>query len=168
MAVLARDGFAGLSLNKLVKEFHVTKGSFYWHFEDQADFQSALVDHWHETNTLQVARAIDKVTAEPVERLKQLMKIIISEEHGKYDNVIAALAIQNIALNHKVQATYEFRMNYLRKLFSDMGYRGKDLSVHTRMCVAFMMLEPQLNARLSIQQRVAQIPANLDFLIRPR
>ncbi len=168
MEVLAREGFAGLSLNRLVDEFHVTKGSFYWHFEDQADFQSALVDHWHETSTLQVARAIDKVSGEPAERLKQLMKLIVLEEHAKYDNVVSALSVQNIALKPKVQATHEFRMDYVRKLFSAMGCRGKELSMRTKMCVAFMMSEAQLNAGLSIQQRVAQIPVNLAFLTERR
>jgi AcrR family transcriptional regulator len=52
MEVLAQGASAGLSLNKLVQKFHVTKGSFYWHFEGQADFHSALVDHWHETSLI--------------------------------------------------------------------------------------------------------------------
>jgi hypothetical protein len=49
-----------------------------------------------------------------------------------------------------------------------MGCRGKELSMRTKMCVAFMMSEAQLNAGLSIQQRVAQIPVNLAFLTERR
>lgn len=57
--LLTREGSAGLSLNNLIRKFHVTKGSFYWHFENQADFQSALIDYWHEIHTDRVGRRID-------------------------------------------------------------------------------------------------------------
>ncbi len=74
---------------------------------------------------------------EPAVRIHQLMKIFISDDHGKYDNVIMALAISHPDLMPKIRATYGFRMDYVRKLFSDMGYRGKELSLRTRMFTEF-------------------------------
>jgi len=164
LEVLARHGSAALSLNNLIDQFHVTKGSFYWHFKNQADFQAALIDHWHEAHTLVVANKIDKVDGGPEARLRGLMKMVISEQHVLYDGAMTALTILNPGLRPKVQASYEFRVAYVRKCFSAMGYRGKDLSTRTRVFVAFMTSEPLVNAKLSIKQRVAQIPANLSLL----
>ena len=164
LEVLARNGSAALSLNNLINQFHVTKGSFYWHFKNQADFQSALIDHWHETHTLVVAKAIDRVEGGPEAQLNSLMKMVISEQHVLFDSAVTALTIQNPDLKQKVQTSYDFRVDYVRKRFAAMGFRGKDLSARTRMFVAFMTSEPLVNAGLSIKQRVAQIPVNLSLL----
>ena len=165
LVVLARSGSAALSLNTLIKQFDVTKGSFYWHFKNQADFQSALIDYWHEMHTLIVAKTIDEVEGGPEVQLASLMKMVISEEHSLFDGAITALTMQNPDLKPKVQASYDFRISYIRKHISAMGYRGKDLSTRTRMFVAFMTSESIVNAGLSVKQRIAQIPANLALLI---
>ena len=162
--VLARDGSTALSLNNLIKHLHVTKGSFYWHFKNQADFQFALVDHWHDAHTLVVAKIIDGVDGGPEKRLRSLMKMVIAEHHVLFDGAITTLTIQNPALKPKVQASYDYRIAYVRNCFSALGFRGKELSVRTRMFVAFMTSEPLVNAGLSIKQRVAQIPVNLSLL----
>jgi len=162
--VLVRNGSSALSLNNLIKRLHVTKGSFYWHFKNQADFQFALVDHWHKTHTLVVANKIDGVDGGPGTQLRSLMKMVIAEHHVLFDGAITSLTIQNPDLRPKVQASYDFRIAYVRKRFSAMGFRGKELSVRTRMFVAFMTSEPLVNAGLSIKQRVAQIPVNLSLL----
>ena len=166
--VLARNGSAALSLSNLIAHLHVTKGSFYWHFENQADFQFALVDYWHETHTLVVARKIDGVDGGPEKRLSSLMKMVIAERHVLFDGAITALTIQNPDLKSKVQVSYEFRVAYIRKQFLAMGFRGKDLSTRARMFVAFMTSEPLVNAKLSIKQRIAQIPDNMSLLTARR
>ena len=166
--VLARNGATALSLNNLIEHLHVTKGSFYWHFENQADFQFALVDHWHETHTLVVAKKIDNVEGGPEKRLSSLMKMVIAEHHVLFDGAITALTMQNPDLKPKVRASYDFRIAYIRKCFSAMGFRGKDLSTRSRMFVAFMISEPLVNAKLSIKQRVAQIPNNMSLLTGQR
>jgi len=164
LEVLARNGSGALSLNNLIKQFHVTKGSFYWHFKNQADFQSALIDHWHEMHNQIVANIIDEVDGGPEVQLASLMKMVISEEHSLFDGAIATLTMQNPDLRPKVQAAYKFRTSYIRKRFSAMGFRGKDLSTRTRIFVAFMSSESTVNAGLSVKQRIAQIPANLALL----
>ena len=162
--VLARDGSTALSLNNLIKHLHVTKGSFYWHFKNQADFQFALVDHWHKKHTLVVANRLDEDGGGPETQLRSLMKMVIAERHVLFDGAITALTIQNPDLRPKVQASYDFRIAYVRKCFSALGFRGKELSVRTRMFVAFMTSEPLVNAGLSVKQRLAQIPVNLSLL----
>ena len=168
LEVLAQEGSPALSLNNLIGQFHVTKGSFYWHFKSQADFEVALIDHWHESHTLVVARKIDELDGGPEAQLRSLMKMVIAEQHVLYDGAMTALAVQNPDLRPKIQASYDFRIAYIRKCFSAMGFRGKDLSTRSRMFVAFMTSEPLVNAGLSIKQRVAQISANLSLLTGQR
>ena len=166
--VLVLNGSKALSLNSLIEHLHVTKGSFYWHFKDQADFQFSLVDYWHEAHTLVVANKIDAEDGGPDNRLSSLMKMVIAEHHVLFDGAITTLTIQNPDLKPKVQASYEYRINYIRKQLSAMGFTGKDLSTRARMFVAFMTSEPLVNAELSLKQRTAQIPDNMAFLTAQR
>ena len=166
--VLAQNGSTALSLSNLIEHLHVTKGSFYWHFKNQVDFQFALIDHWHETHTLAVANTIDGVDGGPEAQLTSLMKIVIAERHALFDGAITGLTMQNPDLRPKVQASYYFRIAYVRKQFSAMGFKGKDLSARTRMFVTFMVSEPLVNAGLSIKQRIAQIPDNMSLLTNRR
>jgi len=168
LEVLALNGSSALSLNSLIDHFHVTKGSFYWHFKNQADFQSALVDHWHEAHTLVVAETMKGVEGGPEEELRSLMEMVISEEHSLFDGAITALALRNPDLRKKVQECYDFRIGFVRKRFSALGFRGKELSARTKMFVAFMTSEPVVNDGLSTKQRVAQIPAILTLLTERR
>ena len=46
MDVLSRKGGARLRINDLCQELGVTKGSFYAHFEDRADFVRQFVAYW--------------------------------------------------------------------------------------------------------------------------
>lgn len=46
MDVLAEEGVAGLRVEVLAKRLKVTKGSFYWHFQDRRDLLMAVLAVW--------------------------------------------------------------------------------------------------------------------------
>ena len=48
VAVAEREGLAGLSVNRVVAEAGVAKGTFYVHFEDRESFVDALHERFHE------------------------------------------------------------------------------------------------------------------------
>ena len=41
----AAKGFDGTSLNQLIERLGISKGSFYYYFDDKADLFSTVVDH---------------------------------------------------------------------------------------------------------------------------
>jgi TetR/AcrR family transcriptional regulator, transcriptional repressor for nem operon len=59
VAVAEREGLAGLSVNRVVAEAGVAKGTFYVHFQDRASFLDALHERFHE----RVLDAADRETA---------------------------------------------------------------------------------------------------------
>ena len=69
-------------MNRLCDELGVTKGSFYW----------------HKGYTLSVAHVIDKTEGGPAEQLKDLLHMVVSEELGRFDYVMASLAAKNPSL----------------------------------------------------------------------
>lgn len=71
LRTLTSDGVAGLKVGSMATGLQVSRGSFYWHFEDIADFRSQLLKSWQERTTDQVIRELE-TEARP-ERLKQLL-----------------------------------------------------------------------------------------------
>lgn len=61
VAVAERDGLAGLSVNRVVTEAGVAKGTFYVHFADREAFVDALHARFHD----RVLAAVAQATAEP-------------------------------------------------------------------------------------------------------
>ena len=43
---LSKRGKSRLTIDSLVAKLGVTKGSFYWHFENRADFIQQLMEYW--------------------------------------------------------------------------------------------------------------------------
>ena len=82
-AVAEREGLAGLSVNRVVAEAGVAKGTFYVHFADRAAFVDAL----HERFYAQVREAVDAASAELEPGAERLQR--------------AALAYLDACLSHR-------------------------------------------------------------------
>ena len=54
-----RTGLAGLSINLLVEEAHVSKGTFFHHFGDRANYLLALHRDFHERVLAEIVQAIE-------------------------------------------------------------------------------------------------------------
>jgi TetR/AcrR family transcriptional regulator, transcriptional repressor for nem operon len=61
VGVAEREGLAGLSVNRVVAEAGVAKGTFYVHFADREAFVDALHEGFHERVLEAVAKATEKV-----------------------------------------------------------------------------------------------------------
>jgi AcrR family transcriptional regulator len=55
-ALMAEDGIAGVKIQRLCDRLGVTKGSFYWHFDDLDAFLSEVATRWHDADRRGAAR----------------------------------------------------------------------------------------------------------------
>lgn len=153
--LFAREGSANLSLNSLAAEFGITKGSFYWHFTDVSDFQAQLVDYWHEVYTLSVARVVDETEGGPAEKLRRLLRSVVSEELGRFEHVMVSLAAKHPDIESAVAESLEFRRQYVSKLFVGMGFCREDARIRASIVIGYGMSEEIINRSLSRKRRMA-------------
>ena len=73
LRTLAKDGPNALKVGPMSTKLKVSRGSFYWHFRDIADFRSQLLRSWQESSTDQVIQDLDAREGEP-DRLKHLTR----------------------------------------------------------------------------------------------
>src|SRR5262249_56196048 len=72
LGAVGNEGGRGLKVGPMAAKLKVSRGSFYWHFRDIADFRSQILRSWQERMTDQVIQEIAG-KAEP-DRLKHLMR----------------------------------------------------------------------------------------------
>ena len=46
LEVLRAEGISGVRVERLARDLKVTKGSFYWHFEDRSDLLENILEYW--------------------------------------------------------------------------------------------------------------------------
>jgi AcrR family transcriptional regulator len=73
LGTLARDGAGALKAASLADALGVSRGSFYWHFGDIADYKRQLLQAWQESSTDRVIASLDARKGEPG-LLKELMQ----------------------------------------------------------------------------------------------
>ena len=69
-----------LRVDEIARRLNVSKGSFYWHFEDRDDFVRSLVDYWDRHYTRVVEQAVSASPASASDRLLILMDTVTSKE----------------------------------------------------------------------------------------
>ncbi|MFE7740794.1 TetR/AcrR family transcriptional regulator [Nocardia sp. NPDC057455] len=67
LALLAREGVSAVRIPRLCQELGVTKGSFYWHFDDIEQLMEAMADRWSALQT-EIIRALGAIESVPVEQ----------------------------------------------------------------------------------------------------
>jgi AcrR family transcriptional regulator len=65
LATLARHGPGALKVGPMADGLKVSRGSFYWHFRDIADFRGQLLKSWQESSTDQIIDELDARRGEP-------------------------------------------------------------------------------------------------------
>jgi AcrR family transcriptional regulator len=79
--ILAARGPGGLTISALCARLEVTKGSFYHHFSDMAEFVDRLLQHWEREHASRLIALSESVT-DPEERFDLLEGIAVGLPHG--------------------------------------------------------------------------------------
>jgi AcrR family transcriptional regulator len=90
VAVAEQHGLAGLSVNRVVAEASLAKGTFYVHFRDRATFIDALHERFHE----RVREAVEEATADTAPGAER----IVRGAEAYLDVCLADRAVKALAL----------------------------------------------------------------------
>ena len=96
-----------------------------------------------------------------------LMKQIVVGGLAQYDIAVRAWAKHDAVAAQLVKKVDRFRMDFVRSLFSAMGFEGVELEARTRAFVVYFSLESGLFVAQSKQNRIKQIKSLHAFFTRP-
>ncbi len=63
LEVFVSEGIDAVRITRLADDLGVTRGSFYWHFENREDLIDALVSYWKDKNTAAISQSVSSATS---------------------------------------------------------------------------------------------------------
>jgi AcrR family transcriptional regulator len=119
LRTLANEGANALKVGPMAAKLEVSRGSFYWHFRDIADFRSQLLRSWQERSTDQVIQQLEAENAEP-DRLKHLMKRAFSAKRN-LERAVRSWAAEDEDVAAIVASVDAGRVAYIAKMLLVAG-----------------------------------------------
>ncbi len=112
LEVLVSDGISAVKVLPLAKRLGVTRGSFYWHFENHEALLNRLLEVWEETNSGSIIRAAT-LEGSIVDRYVALMRCWLGMERfdPRLEVAVRNWGRSNPELWQKLRATDERRVD---------------------------------------------------------
>lgn len=165
--VLAKEGESELRIDRLVEALSVTKGSFYWHFVNRADFVQSLALYWEQWSTDRVVEEIGPIDDSPRAKLLRIHEIVTRDDLVRYDLVMRSWAAHEPKVADIVRSVDRTRFEFVLEQFRQLGYVGNDLDIRTRTFVVTTSLWTVINRHASRKKRLQQLASVLDLLTSP-
>ena len=137
LEVLAAEGVQGVRVERLARDLGIAKAGFYWHFRDRRDLLQSLLDYWTHEFTAVVTENPELLEGDPQKRLYKTMLMILEHDLTKYDLAIRGWAANDPTAAKAVRLVYRMRLDFVRSIFSDIGFRGRELEMRTRLFVCY-------------------------------
>ncbi|MBW2458261.1 MAG: helix-turn-helix transcriptional regulator [Deltaproteobacteria bacterium] len=92
LEAIAQNGLSALAIEPLARRLEVSKGSFYWHFDDREALLEAVLSRWEQRS---VAAAVDRVASQrtPQGQFGELLRLALEEPQlGQLELIFGAAA----------------------------------------------------------------------------
>ncbi len=134
---LIKNGIDGTKVDLLAKTLKVTRGSFYWHFEDRAALLRAVLAHWEATNNAAMLAAIAAAWArgDRADFADSVGRLWADEKDYSpaYDSAVRDWARTDAKVAAAVHRVDAQRIDAFRQMFEAYGFAGDVALVRARI-----------------------------------
>ena len=131
LARLATHGPQGLRVMTIAQQLGVTKGSFYWHFEDQAEYLAALLQEWEQSRTQLIIENVEERGGTPANKLRNLLTLTVTAEPHMMLAVRAWARTDALAAK-AIKRIDKKRLAYLTGLIEGLGWPREEAATLAR------------------------------------
>ena len=115
--MITRDGVGSLRVERLAREIEVSKGSFYWFFDNINDLQECCLKYWQKTLNKAVFDEIRNLDGPVEKRLAHLVDIVMNGQLGRYDAAIRAWGLTDKNVRSVIREVDHQRLQFLVEQF---------------------------------------------------
>jgi AcrR family transcriptional regulator len=138
LRALAAGGPDAVRVEALARALGVTKGGFYWHFDDRRALLEEMLDTWERVVVDEVIQRVESEGGDARTRLRRLSGIAASRpEVLTIDIAIRDWARRDKRVAKRLRRVDNRRMDYMRGLFSE--FCGDDEEAEVRATLAFSL-----------------------------
>ena len=128
---LSTHGPEGLGVTAVAQQLGVTKGSFYWHFKDQSEYLSALLQEWERSRTQLIIEHVEQLANTPADKLRRLLMLTVSAD-PRMMLAVRAWARSDAQVSKAIQRVDKKRLAYVAQLIEAMGWPRDDAATLAR------------------------------------
>ena len=148
LRALAAGGPDAVRIEALAQALGVTKGGFYWHFEDRRALLEEMLDTWERVLIDEVIERVEGEGGDARTKLRQLSALAFAEndlsglafpsdEPLRVDLAVRYWARRDRAVAKRLRRVYDRRMEYMRSLFA--AFCPDEDEVELRCLLAFSL-----------------------------
>ena len=132
LEMIGERGVAGLAVEPLARRIGVTKGSFYWHFDNLEALMEAALARWERVFTDLKYGALEKIS-DPAERLRPLFGDLAAEEPAIQVFLALLEAREHPAVRPVLRRATQKRLRFLAETLGDLGMSPKRAQDRARL-----------------------------------
>jgi len=137
MSILASEGINAVKIETLAKRLKTSRSGFYWHFQDRAELLKEMLVYWRTEYTDTVIKHGQQGEMTPTERLYMIMQMIEKHNLDRFEIHMRSWADQDPEVGEIVIKVYRKRYDFIRSIFSEMGFSGCDLEMRTGLWLCY-------------------------------
>jgi AcrR family transcriptional regulator len=138
LRALAAGGPDAVRIELLAQALGVTRGGFYWHFQDRRALLAEILDAWERTSVDEVIERVESDGGDARTRLRRLSAFAASsDEPLRTDLAVRDWARRERTVAERLRRVDNRRMGYLRALFGAFCPDADDVEAR---CMVFYSL----------------------------
>jgi AcrR family transcriptional regulator len=138
LRALAAGGPDAVRIEPMAQALGVTRGGFYWHFDDRRALLEEILDAWERATVDEVIERVESDGGDARGRLRRLSALAVSsDEPLRIDLAVRDWARREQTVADRLRRVDNRRMDYLRSLFG--GFCSDEDDVEAR-CLVFYSL----------------------------
>lgn len=168
LRALAGGGPEAVRIELLARALGVSKGGFYWHFDDRRALLEEMLDAWERSGVDEVIETVEAEGGDARTRLRRLFGMASASggELLKVELAIRDWALRDEGVAERLRRVDNRRMAYMRSLFG--VFCEDDDEVEARCLLAFSLFigAPFVRADHGARSRVEVLESALESLAR--
>ena len=138
LRALAAGGPDAVRIELLAQALGVTRGGFYWHFDDRRALLEEILDSWERASVDEVIERVESDGGDARAKLRRLFALVSSTgKLVKIDLAIRDWAQRDKAVAKRLKRVDNRRMDYMRSLFG--AFCPDEEETELRCLIAFSL-----------------------------
>lgn len=158
--VLVDKSIDAVRVDVLAKGLNVTRGSFYWHFQDRDDLLRQLLTSWRDAATEQIINRFERSGAEPQSLVRELASLPFrgksAARSASIELAIRAWARRDEMARQVVDEVDAKRLSYVAQCFVALGFGFQEAGMRAFMLYSYMISESLMHGQGTEAQRQAR------------
>ena len=166
LRALGVGGPDAVRIESLAQALGVTKGGFYWHFDDRRALLEEMLDSWERVVTDDVIARVEAGGGDARAKLRRLFAIAVSVD----DMLAIELAIREWArrdpsVRLRLRRLDNRRMDYMRALFGGLSADDDEVEARSLLAFSLFIANPYIAAEHGGRRRADSVALATELLL---